>query len=392
MKVKDLKLEVGKTMISKSRTAEKMALRACCALFFLISSLLLPISSFAQFLGYTSPQTVVATLATATSCTGTPQNFSTANAALNALGFRNIGQNQHTATLVMSGSTTNASIVIQALDSAGNATVISPIGQAGSALGSGIYATVSGTGSSVNVNIIVACASGGTFSLTYSGTSSSPPVVSGTQFLTLIDQQIFTGVNGASTENGTVFPTPFGNSSGYLRFNYASSPVAGSTMTVLCLTTTSSTTTLNQFAFPIANATGIQLFKVPPATCPQVQVLYTSGGAAGLITDEYIFDSPGAAVNTTLGTYTHVTTTTATAAKATLGTLVSITVNTPAAGTISIFDLPTASCTGTPATNTVAVITATATAPLGTIPYNLALLSGICVKASVAMDFTVSTQ
>jgi hypothetical protein len=347
----------------------------------------------AQFLGYTSPQTVLSTLATATSCTGSPQNFSTSNAALNALGYRNIGQTQHTATLVMSGTVTSASVLIQGLDTAGNATSISPLGQAGAALGSGIYATVSGTGSSTNINIVVSCAVGGTFSLTYSGTSSAPPVGAGTQFLTEIDQQIFTGITGGSTENGTVFPTPFGNSSGYLRFNYASSPVAGSTLTVLCLTGTSSTTTINQFAFPIANGTAVQLFKVPPATCPQVQVLYTSGGAAGLITDEYIFDSPGAAVNTTLGTYTHITTATATAAKATLGTLVSITVNTPAAGTISVFDLPTASCTGTPATNVVAVITATATAPLGTIPYNLAFLNGICVKASVAtMDFTVSTQ
>lgn len=113
---------------------------------------------------------------------------------------------------------------------------------------------------------------------------------------------------------------------------------------------------------------------------------------AGNFAIVYDFWKSGTAVNTTLGTYTHVTTTTATTAKATFGTLVSITVNTPAAGTISVFDLATASCTGTPATNVVAVITATATAPFGTFAYNHAMLNGICVKASVAMDFTVSTQ
>jgi hypothetical protein len=150
---------------------------------------------------------------------------------------------------------------------------------------------------------------------------------------------------------------------------------------------------MTQFNFPIANLSpGVQVFKVPPATCPQVQVVYVSGGAAGNISFEYIFDSPGAAVNETQGSYTHITGTTATAVKTVPGTLVSVTVNTPAVGTISVFDLATAACTGTPSTNTVAVITATATAPIATLLYNVGLLNGICVKASAAMDFTVSSQ
>jgi hypothetical protein len=70
-----------------------------------------------------------------------------------------------------------------------------------------------------------------------------------------------------------------------------------------------------------------------------------------------------------------------------------VTVNTPAAGTISIFDLATAACTGTPSTNTIAVITATSTAPVGAMEYNVYAQNGICVKASSAsIDFTVSYQ
>jgi hypothetical protein len=376
-------------MNSKSRTLRKIALMASWGLFFLVSSLSHPIFSFAQGPTYTIPQSVVSTVASATSCTGSPQNFSTTTPALNALNFRNLGQTQHTATLVMSGSTTTASLLIQGIDTAGNAVNISPISQGGTVFG-GITATVAGTGAYANINIVVNCAVGNTFTLTYSGSSSTPPIVAGTQLVTQIDQQIFGGISGASSKNSPVFSAPFGNSSGFLYFAYATSPVAGSTLTVLCVD--APTTTMFQYVFSIANVIGSQVFKVPPSACPQAQVLYVSGGAAGLTSVEYIFDAPGNPVNTTLGTYTHITTATATAAKATTGTLVNITVNTPAAGTISVFDLATASCTGTPATNVVAVITATATAPLGTIPYNLAFQNGICVKASVPMDITVSTQ
>jgi hypothetical protein len=91
-------------------------------------------------------------------------------------------------------------------------------------------------------------------------------------------------------------------------------------------------------------------------------------------------------------TYTHITTTTATAAKATPGLLHTLTINTPAAGTVSVFDLATAACTGTPATNIVAVMTAIAATPPETYIYDTQLLNGICVKASVAMDLTVAVQ
>src|SRR5208282_625388 len=46
---------------------------------------------FAQFIGYTSPQTVQVKLATAVTCTGSPQTFITGTTP----GFSNIGQTQH---------------------------------------------------------------------------------------------------------------------------------------------------------------------------------------------------------------------------------------------------------------------------------------------------------
>ena len=113
------------------------------------------------------------------------------------------------------------------------------------------------------------------------------------------------------------------------------------------------------------------------------------GASANTFNLAYSFYPPGALP--TGGLATNVTGTTATAVKASGGLLHTLTVNTGGAGTITIFDLPGASCTGTPATNQRATITVTATT-LQTFTYDVYLSQGICVKASVAMDFTVSSQ
>lgn len=93
-------------------------------------------------------------------------------------------------------------------------------------------------------------------------------------------------------------------------------------------------------------------------------------------------------INSNGYTFSHITGTTATAVKSTPGLLHTLTVGTGAAGTIQIFDLPSASCTGTPA-GPMSVLTITATT-LQTFIYDTNFTQGICIKASVAMDFTVS--
>jgi hypothetical protein len=349
-------------------------------IIFLAVCAVRPPEARAQFIGFTSPQTVQQTLAAAgTACAGTPQTFATIN----------LGQTQHTAIIIFSGSVANAIMQIMATDTATHTFAISSTVQAGAQF-NGISAVATASGYYPIVSVTVSCAVGSTFTLTYIGESSTPPIAGGTSFLSLVDQQIFTGISGSSNQNGVVFQTPFANSSGMLRFSYASSAVAGSSLTVLC--NSNSLGGLRQFAYTIANATGVQTFPVPPSTCPFAQVLYTSGGASGLITVEYMFDNQGMIPNQTLGTYTHITGTTATAAKATSGIFLGINLNTSGAGTISVFDLATAACTGTPSTNVVAVLTIAATENARSIPFNVAMLNGVCVKASAAMDFTVSSQ
>jgi hypothetical protein len=82
-----------------------------------------------------------------------------------------------------------------------------------------------------------------------------------------------------------------------------------------------------------------------------------------------------------------------TAVKATAGTLRRITVTTEvASATIKLFDLASASCTGTPSTNPKAVITLpstiTAVNPF-TLEFQQSFVNGLCVLTSGATNLTV---
>jgi hypothetical protein len=92
------------------------------------------------------------------------------------------------------------------------------------------------------------------------------------------------------------------------------------------------------------------------------------------------------------GEFTHIAGTTAVAVRNNGGQLKSIIIGTPAAGTVSVFDLASASCTGTPSTNVVSVITVTSSTPPQAIAINAHLHNGICVQASATMDLTVVRQ
>jgi hypothetical protein len=87
--------------------------------------------------------------------------------------------------------------------------------------------------------------------------------------------------------------------------------------------------------------------------------------------------------------YVHITGTSATPVPG--SSLIQISVNTPAPGTIGVFDLPAASCTGSPSTNTIGIITTTSS-PGQTASFNASVQNGICVKTSAAMDLTVVYQ
>lgn len=89
----------------------------------------------------------------------------------------------------------------------------------------------------------------------------------------------------------------------------------------------------------------------------------------------------------------HITGTTATAVKASAGTLHAIIINNGgASAVVTVFDLATASCTGTPSTNVKAIIQGPAAGGLvGVLLYDMQMVNGICVQDTAASsDITVT--
>lgn len=334
----------------------------------------------AQFIGFTSPQSVQQILATATACTGSAQNFNVSN----------LGQTQHYAYLTLSSGVTGLITSIEGLDASGNIyrisdQVIPP------ALFQPVVVTASGYFPIVRVT--VTC-TGGTFNVNYSGSSATANVNSGAYALGQSDKVPFIGTGQGATRSQT-FQTPFINTAGKIYFAYAGTAIAGSTITIGCGSTQfpSPSVFATAFTIPIANSLNLQTFNVPAATCPLVTITYTTGmiGAVNTFFLEYIFTQP-ALINPAAAVYTHIAGTTATAAKNVGGILTTLTIGTPAAGTVTLHDLAVAACTAVPATEIVGVFTAVAGSAPQTYPLNLVFNQGICVKASAVMDITVGTQ
>lgn len=242
--------------------------------------LVLPALSRAQFIGYTTPQTVTQTLASNLACTGIAQTFT----------VENLGQNQHSVTVIPTSNTTKLAAVIQGLDASGNIVPISDtvfssatVQQTPALTASGYYPII---------RISVTCA-GGNFTLNYSGTSSQSNVQAGAYLAGAIDKALWQGASQGTSQTSPAFIPPFGNSFGLLMFQYTTGSIAGSTISVSC-NAAATTNVVNQSTFNIANVTTIQYFPIPSAICPQAQVVYSSGGAsANTFAADYLLYQPG---------------------------------------------------------------------------------------------------
>lgn len=340
--------------------------------------LLAPADLRAQFLGYTSPQTLQQTLATNVSCTGVAQNFVVSN----------LGQIQHSAVMTNLGSSlTNLSMAIQGSTDGVNFVNISDVTNGtltAAAAASGYYPVV-------RVQVICGPTGAGVnfaFSLSYSGIAGLGQQSTGIFLTSQVDKQIAFAASAQTAFANSFQSTPYGSAAGVLNFLFSNTAPAGTTLSVICKNASGNFGW--QTTFPLATAATMQSFYLPPVPCQTFQVSYAPNGATAVTFQlDYLFSQPGSPPTAFQGT--NITTTTATAVKATSGFLHTVTVNTGAAGTIILFDLSSASCTGTPATNQKATITATATT-LQTFTYDMNFVNGICVKASVAMDITVSAN
>jgi hypothetical protein len=364
------------------------------ALPFLFSLLgwCFPQPAQAQFLGYTSPQTTTsfpfggsAGVATPIACTGSQQVSGRNN-------IQNVGQSAH--FVYMFGGGTSGTMVLQGSNDGTNFENISEVGTISVNASTGTNSFVVGSGYynfiRVAVNCTVPASGSNTFVVFYSGTSVTPGALFGSQQLTQYDKSIgsFSPLTSFTSQ---FFQPPFGSSAGLITVTYSGTPPSGSTLAVICKPVNG----ISQFtAFQttaVANTVGVQSFLIPPVACPSLEVGFTpgSGGstpAAAYV--EYVFALPG--LLPTANSYLHVTGTTATAVKPGPGNLHTLAINTAAAGTVSFFDLVSTSCTGTPSTNLVAVVTVGASNPPSAINFDAFFTNGICMKASAVMDLTVN--
>lgn len=352
------------------------------AVVLLLVGCIAPPRTEAQFIGYTSAQ----------STTSTPFNGVTCTAALLSprVNVTNIGQGAHWLTFT-AGNPSTLTYTLQGSYDGVNFFDISDVGTftVNSAGFAGLQAT--GYYPVVAVNVGACTPGAATIKLQYSGMSLTPGVPTGTAQIGQLIKNIAV-LNAANTSfQSSVLRSPFGSANGTLQFVYtgAAGP-SGSTLQVQCGTNAAFVPNATQ-AFALQTTQSlVQAFQIPAINCPFFTVFYTSGGASAANYNlDFAFANPGIPIAGQQ--YTHITGTTATVIKPVAGYLHTLSINLGGAGTVSIFDLPAASCTGTPASNQIAIITATATT-LQTFTYDVNLVNGICVKASAAMDLTVSAQ
>jgi hypothetical protein len=268
-----------------------MVIRKATLRFALLIGIILCASGAARAQGdEVRLQTVSATLASNLACTGSPQDFTTAQGIS---GFINIGQTHHLATAISTAST--FTMEIDGIDNAGNVFRLSDVqvGVPSSAQGGLV---VEARGYMTNIQVQVTCTAAATFTLSYSGDFSTSPSTTAAALLASTDKLPFQTA-AANTNSSTTLQPPSGNSSGTLIFQYAAAGPAGSTITVQCLSNAGADLAL--YTFSPATPAGAQLFPVSASACPFVTLSYASGGASATTYSlEYVFNPIGVQTTT----------------------------------------------------------------------------------------------
>jgi hypothetical protein len=235
----------------------------------------LALPAHAQFLGYTSPQTVTQGLYSNASC----------STNLESPSVTNVGQSVHIVTYTVTGA---PSVIVRIMGSA-NGVNFFAISDDGMGSGSSFTGNLTGYGSFPFVQVWILGCGGGTVTANYVGTSVSTTNPTGTSDESAYQKNLFNG-SSLSSNASTIFTPPYGNMGGIIIFNPTSTaPAAGSTLTVEGYGGPGPTIIL-QLSPVMSN----QVFVLPNAPTSQVQVIYTSGGAAaGTFTMTYLFEKPG---------------------------------------------------------------------------------------------------
>jgi hypothetical protein len=253
------------------------------ALYALLFSLFGPLPAAAQQV--IRIQTISATLAKNATCTGSAQNYTTAQGIA---GFQNIGQTSHLATAISNAP--QFSMEIDGIDNSGNVFRLSPV-QVGTPTNAKSGFVVAASGYMTNIQVAVTCSSGSTFTVSYSGSFSPSPISTGGAQLTAIDTVPFQTAAAGSNASNT-FQSPTSSSAGTVVFQYATTGPSGSSVSIQCVSNAS--VNLQSFSFSLTTGTSPQLFPVPSSTCPFADVSYNSGGSSATTYNlEYVFSASG---------------------------------------------------------------------------------------------------
>jgi hypothetical protein len=229
----------------------------------------------AQFLGYTSPQTVNQNVFTSVGCAASP---------LKSANLQNVGQSIHIVTYSVSGGSSPTIVRIMGGTDGVNFTQISDEGMGTTSTFSG---TLIGYGSYPFIQVwVVGGNSGCVATINYQGTSvGATNPATGSVDVTTYQKLVFLG-QAAGTSTSTDFLVPYGNMGGVMVFLGSSTP-SGSTITIQG----DSGGPLFTFTTPANNNAN---FVVPNMPVSRVTLAYNSGGASSspfsLI---YIFSKPG---------------------------------------------------------------------------------------------------
>lgn len=255
-------------------------MKRICALLLLF--LIAPVCGHSQFIGYSSPQGVVA------------KPFNAVTTSQTSAIIQNLGQTIHFLNYSVAGSATLIQIRLEG--SYDNSTFF-PISDDATDLGQGQILAI-GYYPYVRANLLQCGGCGGAVTLTanYSGVSSSP----GNPFgLYNPSQQIrkvvFANASEGTTATVTGLVAPYGSSAGILIMFFSVAPPANSTVSVTAHVGGSTATVLDATALPLNSSP--EAFFLPASPATTLDVTYTSGGAsANTFSLFYLFYPPGGAL------------------------------------------------------------------------------------------------
>jgi hypothetical protein len=205
---------------------------------------------------------------------------------------QNLGQTEHYLTVAADNSNaTHFSATLIGVTATGARVIISDSLEMAGLITGSLYAN----GYFPKVLVDVFCTpTTATYTLSYSGVTSTAAPQGGTFEQSRIDKLIFNGQTSVGNVLVDNLIPPFGSSAGFVFFRFVSAPAAGSTLAVSCQNAQGSGFAWNVVVLPaatLASSTTMQDFQVPNFPCPQMQVSYNGAGGPAVIA--YAFATGG---------------------------------------------------------------------------------------------------